>query len=112
MNTLISCCGLNCAECDARIATINNDDELRAKTAETWTQQFNASISAEMINCAGCREEGAKFAHCSECEVRNCVKSKGYDTCGDCEEMISCAIVGGIHQYVPEAVANLQSLKK
>jgi hypothetical protein len=36
MEKLIACCGLNCAACDARIATLTNDDALRVKTAERW----------------------------------------------------------------------------
>ena len=30
---LIGCCGLHCETCDARIATITNDDALRERTA-------------------------------------------------------------------------------
>lgn len=32
MNKLIGCCGLDCEKCDARIATIANDNALREKT--------------------------------------------------------------------------------
>jgi hypothetical protein len=110
MEKLISCCGLNCAACDARTATINNDDELRKATAEKWKVAFSADITPEMINCTGCREEGAKFAHCSNCEIRKCVNAKGYDTCGDCSELETCTIVGGILKAVPDALANLRSL--
>lgn len=28
-NELIGCCGLDCEVCDARLATLNNDDEPR-----------------------------------------------------------------------------------
>lgn len=112
MEKLISCCGLNCATCDARIATINNDDELRKATAEKWRIGFNApSLTPEMINCTGCREEGAKFSHCSLCEIRNCVKAKGFRTCGDCPELDTCIIISGVHKFVPEALRNLQDLK-
>jgi len=38
---LIAPCGLNCETCDARIATVNDDDELRAKTAAKWCQLNN-----------------------------------------------------------------------
>ena len=111
MEKLISCCGLNCATCDARIATIENDDELRKATAEKWRTQYNApDMSLAMINCTGCREEGVKFAHCVVCEIRNCVKAKGYNTCGDCQEMMTCVIVSGVHKYVPEAILNLREL--
>lgn len=30
-NQLIGCCGLDCEKCDARIATITNDNALREK---------------------------------------------------------------------------------
>lgn len=111
MEKLISCCGLDCATCDARIATISNNDDLRAKTAEAWSTQFSSTITADMINCVGCREEGIHFAHCFECEIRICAKSKGFESCGGCNEMSSCKKIETIHQYMPEAVANLKSLQ-
>jgi hypothetical protein len=111
MEKLISCCGLNCATCDARIATIKNDDELRKATADKWRVNFSApNLSPAMINCTGCREEGVKFSHCDMCEIRKCVKTKGFDTCGDCQEMETCSIVSGVHKYVPEAILNLRNL--
>ncbi|OFY60771.1 MAG: hypothetical protein A2V46_09185 [Bacteroidetes bacterium RBG_19FT_COMBO_42_7] len=111
MEKLISCCGLNCAACDARIATVKDDDELRKAVADKWRVAYNVpGLSYEMINCTGCREEGVKFSHCDECEIRNCVKVKGFNTCGDCQEMQTCSIVASVHKYVPEAITNLQSL--
>jgi hypothetical protein len=111
MEKIIACCGLDCATCDARIATVANDNKLRAKTAEKWKIQYNVpGFSAEMINCTGCREIGVKIGHCEECEIRNCAISKDYNTCADCDQMESCSIVGNIHKYVPEALGNLKSL--
>jgi hypothetical protein len=111
MEKLISCCGLNCAICDARIATIKNDNELRKATAEKWSVAHNApDLVPEMINCTGCREDGVKFNYCNMCEIRNCVKTKGFNSCGDCQEMETCSIVAGIHKYVPEAITNLRNL--
>ena len=110
MEKIIACCGLDCATCDARIATVNNDNELRAQTAEKWKVQYNPNLTPEMINCTGCREAGVKFGHCEQCEIRNCVHSKGYQTCADCENHENCSIVGNIHKYVPEALSNLKSL--
>jgi hypothetical protein len=111
MEKLIACCGLNCATCDARIATVNNDDQLRAKTAEIWKVNYNAAdLTPALINCTGCREAGVKFGHCEVCEIRNCVQSKNFQTCADCEKLESCSIVGNIHKYVPEALNNLKSL--
>jgi hypothetical protein len=111
MEKLISCCGLNCETCDARIATIENSDELRKATAASWQKMFNAAeIPYESINCTGCRIDGVKFTHCESCEIRNCVKEKGYETCGDCSEMGTCKIVAFVHQHAPEAIENLKKL--
>jgi len=110
MKKLISCCGLNCETCDARIATIKNDDILRKATADKWSAGFNAPITPEMINCTGCREEGVKFGYCEMCEIKKCVKTKGFNTCGECEEMNTCTIVAGVHKSVPEAITNLRNL--
>ena len=110
MEKLISCCGLNCATCEARVATIANDNELRKQTAEKWNVHFGADIIPEMINCTGCREEGVKFSHCAECNIRNCVKSKGYETCANCGKLEDCELTKSLHQFAPKALLNLKSL--
>ena len=64
MKQLIACCGLDCENCDARIATVKNDDELREKTAQKWSAMNNApEITAATINCMGCRADGVKYAN-------------------------------------------------
>jgi hypothetical protein len=111
MAKVISCCGLNCATCDARIATISNDNELRKATAEKWKTMYNVpDMSPEMINCTGCRESGAKLAHVAVCEIRKCADVKGFNTCGECSEMETCSIIAPIHKAVPEALLNLKNL--
>lgn len=111
MEKVISCCGINCAGCDARIATLTNDNELRARTAEKWSIDYrSADITAETINCTGCREAGAKFSYCEFCEIRNCVHSKGLETCGECDQLEACFIVGNVLNLVPDALTNLKSL--
>ena len=58
MKQLIACCGLDCESCDARIATVKNDNELREKTAQKWSAMNNApEITAATINCMGCRTD-------------------------------------------------------
>ncbi|MDR2971318.1 MAG: DUF3795 domain-containing protein [Bacteroidales bacterium] len=110
MKNLIACCGIDCEFCDARIATVNNDNKLREKTAKQWREMYNApSITTESINCMGCRIDGAKIAHCYECEIIKCVKTKGFNTCGECQELETCQIVGFVLQHVPGAKENLLS---
>ncbi len=111
MKQLIACCGLDCERCDARLATVADDDALREKTARKWSAMNNApEITAATINCMGCRTDGVKFAYCSDlCEIRKCVSGKGYATCGDCAELEDCRIVGAVLQHAPGAKENLFS---
>ncbi|MBQ5576063.1 MAG: DUF3795 domain-containing protein, partial [Bacteroidales bacterium] len=51
MNNFIAYCGLNCEKCEARIATINNDNDLRQKVAHHWSDLNQVEITPEMINC-------------------------------------------------------------
>jgi hypothetical protein len=111
MEKVIACCGLNCAACEARIATINNDNELRKATAEKWKIAYNVpDMSREMINCTGCREEGVKLGHWSMCQIRVCAKAKGFQTCGECEDLEKCSIISGVLKFSADALANLKDL--
>lgn len=109
MNKFIAYCGLDCEKCEARIATINNDDELRAKVAEKWSKLNGVEITKEMINCTGCRIDGVKTPFCdSMCEIRKCAMGKKYETCGDCENLMSCEKVKMIIGNNKEALKNLK----
>ena len=111
MKQLIACCGLDCENCDARIATVENDNELREKTAQKWSSMNNApENTAATITSMGCRVDGAKFTYCSDyCEIRKCVHEKGFNTCGDCKELDNCQIVGPVFEHAPSAKENLLS---
>lgn len=109
MNELIAYCGLDCEKCDAHIATLNNDDELREKTAELWSELNGAEITAEMINCAGCRVDGVKTPFCDViCPIRKCAVCKELITCGNCDKMDQCDTLGTITSNNVQALENLK----
>ena len=112
MNQLIACCGINCENCEARMATLRNDDDMRREVAAKWSSMYQSpEITPESINCTGCRTEGVKFAHCIHtCEIRKCVQSKGYATCASCPEIDGCSILAPVFQALPEARENLRLL--
>jgi len=108
MKQLIACCGIDCEICDARVATLNNDNVLREETAKKWREMYNIpDITIEAINCTGCRVDGVKISHCNECEIRSCTHTKGFGTCGECEELDTCQIIGYVLQNVPGTKDNL-----
>ena len=84
MKDMIGYCGLDCEKCDAYIATVNDDQALREKTAKLWAELNNAPILPEHINCEGCRMNGAKTVFCdSLCGIRNHFAGGGLCTCKD-----------------------------
>ena len=108
MKEFIACCGLDCERCEARIATINNDDALREKVAKLWSKLNGVEITSEMINCAGCRIDGVKTPYCEAlCPIRQCALGKGVETCGSCAEVMICEKVGMILKNNGEARRNL-----
>lgn len=108
MKSMIAYCGLNCENCDAYLATINNDQSLREKTAKLWAALNNAPILPEHIHCQGCRTEGVKTVFCeSMCAIRRCARERGAVTCGDCPLVESCQTVSAILKNDPEARKNL-----
>lgn len=110
MNKYIAYCGLDCETCEARQATINNDDELRVKVARLWSELNGVEITPDMINCTGCRIPGVKTPYCdSLCPIRQCAMQEQVETCGSCPEMKSCEKVGAIIANNPEALGRLES---
>ena len=108
---MIGCCGLDCEKCGAYLATINDDDEMRVKTAKLWSEWNNCEIPPEAINCTGCRGDGVKAYYCSElCAIRKCALGKGYETCAECEKLDNCGTVAEIHNNSDEAAENLKKL--
>ena len=109
MNYYIAYCGLNCEECEARLATISDDDILREKVAQEWSELNNTEITPDMINCTGCRIDGVKTPYCeSMCPIRQCAIKKKVETCGDCDQMKTCSKILMITKNNEEALNNLK----
>ena len=110
MKEFIAYCGLNCETCEARMATVNNDDALREKVAKLWSELNGVEITPEMINCVGCRIDGIKTPYCdSLCPIRQCAMAKRVVTCGACANMSKCEKLGMITENNTDALKNLKS---
>ncbi len=89
----IAICGLDCSSCTAFIATKNNDDKLRGKTAKEWTERYRTTgrgrppVKPEDINCFGCLSQaGPVYLYCLKCEIRKCGFGKGIKNCEECKD--------------------------
>lgn len=100
MRNMIAYCGLDCEKCDAYLATINDDQALREKTAKLWAKLNNVPILPEHINCEGCRVDGMKTVFCdSLCGIRQCALKKNVETCGDCSDCYSLVYLNQNPQF-------------
>ena len=107
MRKYIAYCGLDCETCEARLATIHNDHAQREKVAKLWSELNGVEITPEMINCEGCRMDGAKTPYCeSLCPIRQCALSRGVQTCADCIEMSGCEKLAVITKNNTDAFAH------
>jgi hypothetical protein len=109
---LIGVCGIVCSECGAYLATKNNDEALRKKTAKEWSKMFGAEIKPSDIVCVGCvAPKGRHIHHCAECEMRACAQKKKLKNCGYCN-LYACAKLEGFFKMAPGAKATLDGERK
>jgi len=109
---LIGVCGITCTECLAFIATQKDNNDERAKVAETWSKQFSSDIKPENINCNGCISEGdVHFMYCDMCEIRKCGVERKLDNCAYCDDYI-CEKLEGFFKMAPEAKVALDGIRE
>lgn len=109
---MIGCCGIDCGQCEAFIATKNDDNALRGKVAEKWAKQNNVPIKPEHINCTGCKSAGVRTYYCDQlCKIRKCTTEKLISTCADCSDY-PCSSLDAIFRSAPQAKTTLDALMK
>ena len=104
---IIAYCGLNCSDCQAYIATQENDTEKLEALALEW---YQVEDNSTFCLCDGCNTEGRKNAHCSDCAVRACAISHEVTNCAHCPEY-GCAPLIGFFQQIPIAKENLGRIR-
>lgn len=103
MSEMIAYCGLVCTECPTFIATQNNDDDARAKTAAFYKETYGFDLKPGEINCDGCLSIGGRLiGYCQACEIRQCCLDKGHLNCAVCNDQ-PCEKLVKFHEFSPYA---------
>ncbi len=111
MQNNIAYCGLDCSVCPAYVATVNNDNALRAKVAEQWSKDFGGEFKAEDINCDGCvGKDGRHMGYCNVCEIRLCGEKNEVENCAHCNDY-SCEKLSSFHEGTAEAKSRLDEIR-
>ena len=83
---------MDCAECEAFIATVNDNDAMRQKVVGEWTARYKAKnynrsdLKVSDINCRGCLSDRPIFLYCEQCKIRKCGLARGLKNCQNCPE--------------------------
>jgi hypothetical protein len=80
---LMAPCGLYCGTCGVYIATRDGNEKFREVMANLY------GTKVEETKCLGCMQPDTAeklFISCTSCKIRDCVKSKGYYSCHQCNE--------------------------
>jgi|OpeIllAssembly_1097287.scaffolds.fasta_scaffold837259_1 hypothetical protein len=87
-------CGYKCpADCIFLQASLKNDPEMKKKAYEQWKikEKYNMDFEAENIFCFGCKNpDKPQGVILTNCTVRQCAVSKGFDCCVECNELTGC----------------------
>jgi len=82
---LLAPCGLYCGVCAIHIADRDNNLKFKEILVDVY-KPF--SKIADDIKCKGCLSENPDdiFGYCKICPIRDCVKSKGFESCYQCDD--------------------------
>ncbi len=107
LDDLTAICGPSCTRCDAYVATRSNDRAALERIAAEWSKGLGRAFTADDIVCDGCRVPGGRLsAYCATCEIRNCARNGGHETCAHCPQCPCEKIIA------PPAREALAALKK
>ncbi len=114
-------CGINCEECPVFIATVNNDNELREKTAQEWSDVYKDylamlgmnGLKPEDMNCRGCWSERDRFMGSMSCPMRKCSQERDLTTCAGCNDYEICDMLKGFYSTIlhHQAKENLDRIR-
>jgi hypothetical protein len=105
-------CGLDCGECEAFLATQDNDEAGLEAAARKWTADYGRQdLTAEMCICDGCSSgKRLSTAHAASCKLRLCASSRGVQTCAHCSDY-ACETLQGFFAFAPTLRDRLEAVR-
>ena len=106
-------CGIECGDCEAYIATQNNDITELDAIAKKWTAQYGGkNIGGDMCVCDGCSAgKRVSTAHAVTCGIRVCASGRGVATCAHCPDY-GCTTLQGFFAFAPVLKEKLEAIRK
>ena len=80
---LMAPCGLHCGTCGVYIATRDGNEKFKTVMGNLYGTKPEETV------CLGCMQtdpSNTLYGFCRICAIRDCVKSKGFYSCHQCEE--------------------------
>ena len=80
---LMAPCGLHCATCGVYIATRDGNEKFKTVMGNLY------GTKPEETECLGCMQSAPaekQYMSCKMCKIRDCVTSKGYYSCHQCDQ--------------------------
>ncbi len=114
MNRLIAFCGLDCAQCEAYIATQANDNAAKERIAAKWRVQYNApDLPIAAATCDGCVTVGGRAGgYCPQCPIRACGIARAVANCAHCADYDACDKLADWFKSVPTARVTLDGIRR
>jgi hypothetical protein len=113
MEQLIAFCGLDCACCEAYIATQADDLAAKERLVVKWREEYNApEMTIASVTCDGCTtKNGRTGGYCSHCAIRACGVERLVENCAHCADYSTCNQLAGFFTSVPTAKATLDAIR-
>ena len=113
MQRLIAFCGLDCAQCEAYIATQADDMTAKERVAAKWREEYHApATTIASVTCDGCTTmDGRAGGYCAHCPIRACGVGRQVANCAYCADYATCDKLAGFFNSVPTAKATLDAIR-
>jgi len=106
-------CGLDCAKCEAYIATAAGDEAAKKRVAEKWRAEFQQpDITAANVTCDGCATlRGRLGGYTERCPVRACAAGRALPTCAHCGDYETCGTLATFLAMAPSLKPVLDGIR-